>query len=50
MGHGPSDETYWLYYLNRTSTFDFQAHAYGTVEQDISVLSSIFLNSKSDAP
>ncbi|KAI9796550.1 MAG: hypothetical protein M1833_006114 [Piccolia ochrophora] len=50
MGHTPGRLTYWKHYRNKTSTFDYQAHAHGAQEEDLSVMSSIMLDSRADAP
>ena len=50
MGHGMNDETYRKHHRNEISTLDFQAYAHRTAPVDVSMLSSIFLDSKPDAP
>lgn len=50
MGHKTGDTVYWSHYRNEVSTVDFQAIAHRTEVEDISMLSSIALNSHADAP
>ncbi|KAJ9641412.1 hypothetical protein H2199_005382 [Coniosporium tulheliwenetii] len=50
MGHKSGDSTYWTHYRNQTSTVDFQAVFRGIPAVDMTPLSSISLDSRSDAP
>lgn len=50
MGHGDSDSTYWKYYRNTTSTVDFQALRHNIPQQNVSVMSSLFLGTDTSGP
>lgn len=50
MGHKDGEGVYWRSYRNQTSTVDFQAIAHRVDAEDVSMLSSISLNRRADAP
>lgn len=50
MGHGDSDSVYWKYYRNTTSTVDFQALRHNVPQQNVSVMSSLFLGTGTSGP
>lgn len=50
MGHGDSDSTYWKYYRNTTSTVDFQALRHKLPQENVNVMSSLFLGTDKKGP
>ena len=50
MEHWSGDYSYWKYYRSECSTIDYQAIAHSTDVEDVSILSSVSLNRKVDAP
>lgn len=50
LGHKTGVSVYWIHYRNEVSTVDFQAIAHKTNLEDVSMLSSISLDRRRDAP
>lgn len=50
MGHGELTTTYWNSYRNTTSTVDVQARRHNIEEENVMIMSSIFLNTDANDP
>ncbi|KAF2225633.1 hypothetical protein BDZ85DRAFT_316789 [Elsinoe ampelina] len=50
MGHSTSDSVYWFHYRNKTSTTDVQGLRHGLQTEDVSRMSSIFLEAGDRTP
>lgn len=50
MGHSGNDPSYWRHYRNRTSTVDFQGRRHGIKEDDVEMMSSMFLDTGNGQP
>ncbi|KAI3400944.1 hypothetical protein diail_1152 [Diaporthe ilicicola] len=50
MGHTNQESTYWKYYCNTTSTVDFQGLRHNIEQENVSVMSSIFLGIDKNRP